>query len=77
MDWAAREAEGRRLPLLVLFAWGRAKEGTTELEGRHVAVEVAADAVACAGRDRALALAPGIEVLTRTREVWSAGTTPT
>lgn len=65
VDWAAREAESRRLPLVVLFAWGRAKERTTALVGRQVSVEVAADAVAAAGRDRALALATGIEVRTR------------
>lgn len=72
VDWAAHEAEGSRLPLVVLFAWGRAQPRATELVGRHVAVEVAADAVAAAGRDRALALAPGLEVRTRTSDQGAA-----
>lgn len=66
VDWAAREAAGTRRPLIVLFAWGGARERTKEMVGRRVEVEVAARDVASAGGDRASAIASGITVRTRT-----------
>ncbi len=68
LDWAAMQAARDRSPLVVLFdsgvSHGKSAEGAAA--ERRSAIEVAADAIAVTGAERARVISPGIDITTRT-----------